>query len=152
MENSVDLITDLWSRGLLLIKDGLYFVGEGALDVSIVSYPQPRVVKGGAFTPRDFYTGTNTTFYGVTRRVECALGGALCMGEASWGAEGFIAYLNRADKLVWLLYAEFSNPFINAVEKEPGMFLVDSSAEFSVVVNVSQPQGICLAPQEFWKK
>lgn len=57
-----------------------------------------------------------------------------------YGSEGFIAYLDREEKLVWVIYSENSNPFVSATILHDSTITIDSSAGFRLKVNVLKPE------------
>ncbi|EAM8245442.1 hypothetical protein CLL99_003417, partial [Salmonella enterica subsp. enterica serovar Thompson] len=65
-----------------------------------------------------------------------------CVGEGSYGSEGFVAYLDENKNLVWVLYSEESNPFINVSEYIPDIIIVESSSNIRLKININNPMDL----------
>jgi hypothetical protein len=66
-------------------------------------------------------------------------GGYLCCGEGSYGSEGFFCRLDQHKSLVWVVYLENSNPFVDAsVSNTSATFT--SSAGVAITVNLGAPE------------
>ncbi|HIE5059183.1 hypothetical protein [Serratia marcescens] len=137
-----NVITKLWEVGELPIKNALYFSDGRAELIDIISYPTPKVSKSGCFDFCEFYeeNKNEVTTVDVIKKINLSCGGYLCLGEGSYGSEGFIAYLDREEKLVWVVYSENSNPFVSATILHDSTVAIDSSAGFRLKVNVLKPE------------
>jgi hypothetical protein len=60
--------------------------------------------------------------------------GYLCAGEGSYGSEGFFGRLGQDRNLVWVVYLEESNPFVDAVVDDGRRAKFTSSSGVSIAV------------------
>lgn len=136
------LIERLWQAENLPIQDGLYFADGSAYGVRLDSS-----VKGGLkildpisvedFMARDpdMVTSIDVT---LRKPLPNNLGYVFC-GEGSYGSEGFFGRLDQDANLVWVVYLEYSNPFIDASIKNAEVTF-SSSSDVSVSVNLESPE------------
>ena len=78
----------------------------------------------------------------IFEKIKISTGGACLLGEGSHGSEGFIAYITSDEKLNWVIYFEESNPFINAVELPDTFLKVESSANYTIILDLKDPINI----------
>jgi len=134
-------IQDLWEKQSLPIKEGIHFGDGRFFPCKISYYPEPKIEKGNDFEcshlPAE--NSDDISFIDVLKEIALSDGGYLCVGEGSYGSEGFIASLNKARALQWVIYAEESNPFIDIIEEAPGIIVAESSAGFKLRINTIKP-------------
>lgn len=135
------VIVDLWKNETLPVKDAVYFSSGESFSLKITSYPLPNIQRNGWFDLHYFYENNKeeVTDIDVFKVVELSNGNYCCVGEGSYGSEGFIAYLDSNKDLVWVIYSESSNPFINAIEDYSGNIVVESSAKIKLKININDP-------------
>ncbi|ANO87882.1 hypothetical protein KV337_004988 [Escherichia coli] len=140
-------IIQLWEDGLLPIKDAIYFSNGESFLCKITSYPTPCIEKNGEFDFSAFYEKNKdeVTDIDKSREVKLANNCYCCIGEGSYGSEGFIAYLDENKNLVWVLYSEESNPFINITEYTSDIIIVESSSNIRLRININNPVDLELA-------
>jgi len=140
-------IIQLWEDGLLPIKDAIYFSNGKSFLCKIVPYPTPCIEKNGDFDFSAFYEENKDEVTDIDkfREVKLANNCYCCIGEGSYGSEGFIAYLDGNKKLVWVLYSEESNPFINVSEYMADIVIVESSSNIRLRININNPVDLELA-------
>lgn len=136
-------IVDLWNEHLLPIKNAVYFADGTAFSIDITLYPEPRFEKGDDFCFSDFFKNNEDEITDVDlfKKKSLSNKGWLCFGEGSYGSEGFIACLNSDDKLIWVLYSENSNPFVDMKEVE-GVVYVKSSLNICLRIKINDPREI----------
>lgn len=138
----MDILT-LWTNGQLPIKDAIYFSDGTVFNLSIISYPSPKIIRHSPFILHiNNINMEYITSIGETFRLNLFEKGVLVLGEGSYGSEGFFAHLNSKDDLLWVLYSEKCNPFISAVDSGTGRVIIESSAEYLVSIDVEKPQDI----------
>ena len=118
MINTPNSIVSLWSAGCLPIKDGLY--RADGLSREVVAEPQqPSGLKFlESFSLAAFIAADPEYVSQVDVTLERELqdhSGYLFCGEGSYGSEGFFGRLDVGRRLVWVVYLEESNPFINVI-------------------------------------
>ncbi|MHA8111788.1 hypothetical protein ACX122_01425 [Kosakonia cowanii] len=140
-------IIQLWEDGLLPIKNAIYFSNGKSFLCEIRPYPTPYIEKNGEFDFSAFYEEDKDEVTDIDkfREIKLANNCYCCIGEGSYGSEGFIAYLDENKKLVWVLYSEESNPFINVYEYMPGIIIVESSSNIRLRININNPVDLELA-------
>ncbi|MGJ0629782.1 hypothetical protein [Xenorhabdus bovienii] len=91
-----NIIYSLWENEWLPIKDALYFLSGKALLLSINSYPKPNIQRRGWFDFSDYYKNNQEeiTRIDIIKVVKLVNGFYCCIGEGSYGSEGFIACLD----------------------------------------------------------
>ncbi|MEU7750303.1 hypothetical protein [Micromonospora sp. NPDC049171] len=137
----MEAITRLWLAERLPIRDGLYRSDGSARDVRV-----DEMVSGGlallesfnleAFLEPDPEETTSIMVTGERELPDRA--GYLCCGEGSYGSEGFFARLDQSRELMWVVYLENANPFvqINVAGTQAGFL---SSSGVSVTVDLTGP-------------
>ncbi|EBF5850089.1 hypothetical protein FH026_12505 [Listeria monocytogenes] len=139
-------INDLWNREELLIKNGIHFSDGSGVEVEISYYPVPDIKKGHYFSFLDVYKEDqeNMTKIDVFKEIKLSNGFYCCVGEGSYGSEGFVTYLDERKNLLWVLYSETSNPFVNIMEECEGIVVAESSANFKIRLDVNKPTSLSL--------
>ncbi|GAA2358996.1 hypothetical protein Cme02nite_35310 [Catellatospora methionotrophica] len=64
--------------------------------------------------------------------------GHLCCGEGSHGSEGFFARLDHTKTLIWVVYLQESNPFVE-VAIHGRHATIRSSSDLSIQVDLTSP-------------
>lgn len=138
------IISELWSQGLLPIKEAIYFSDGKAFSYKITSYPLPDIEKGESFDFVDFYNKNKdeVTCVDIMMNIRLSNGCYCCVGEGSYGSEGFIAYLDECNILIWVIYSEASNPFFNVVECGGNTVIVESTANVKIRINIYNPMNL----------
>ena len=139
------VIVELWNNGELPLKDGLYFSDGRSLELRIDCYPL-SLKKGGWFDFRAFYQQNigQISTVGITNEIRLSNGCYCCVGEGSWGSDGLIAYLDEDRGLTWVIFSQYSNPFISIIEESGLMVCARSSAEYELVVDVNCPEDVTI--------
>lgn len=116
------------------------------VEVEISYYPVPDIKKGHYFSFLNVYKEDqeNMTKIDVFKEIKLFNGFYCCVGEGSYGSEGFVAYLDERKNLLWVLYSETSNPFINIMEECEGIVVAESSANFKIRLDVNKPTSLSL--------
>ncbi|CTW30168.1 hypothetical protein [Escherichia coli] len=140
-------IIQLWEDDLLPIKDAIYFSNGKSFLCKIKPYPTPCIEKNGEFDFSSFYEKNKDEVTDIDKFREFKLANNCycCIGEGSYGSEGFIAYLDEDKNLVWVLYSEESNPFINITEYTSDIIIVESSSNIRLRININNPVDLELA-------
>ncbi|WP_103504305.1 hypothetical protein [Streptomyces sp. SM14] len=136
------LIADLWAAGMEVpIKDGLYFGTGEALRAELV----PGADAGVRFLdPFDLATEMredpeNVTSVDISVEESLEDGSRLVCGYGSWGSEGFLGRLMADGAPQWIMYFEFSNPFVGITRKgRTATFL--STADIQITVDIDDPR------------
>ncbi|MEE4486002.1 hypothetical protein V2T44_24020 [Serratia ficaria] len=138
------VIVELWKNGELPIKNALYFADGRAELIDIISYPNPKLLKLGSFDFHGFYERNKDeiTTIDIIKKIQLSDGGYLCIGEGSYGSEGFIACLDRKEDLIWVVYSENSNPFVSATIFGDSTVVIESSAGFRLEIDTENPEGM----------
>jgi hypothetical protein len=135
-------IVDLWRAGKLPIRAGLYRA-DGA---AIVARYDPNSPGGLSLLDQfsleavmradpDYVTHIDIT---VKHELACG-GGCLVAGEGSYGSEGFFARIDAANMLIWVVYLEDSNPFVNVtVESTFATFTSSSGLVITIDLEASE--------------
>lgn len=139
-------ISRLWADREVPAREGLYLADGRAwsvvLDASALgslTIAEPFDVDALLEEDPEFTTSTDTTY--MTVEIS-PTEGYLCCGEGSHGSEGYLAKLDPAKRLVWVVYLAASNPFMEIeVRENVARFL--SSSGVTICVDV---RGICLVP------
>ncbi|MFC7247448.1 hypothetical protein ACFQO7_33730 [Catellatospora aurea] len=137
-----NLIVDLWLAGTLPIRNALY----RADGVSITARIDPGA-PGGLTLGEPFSLETAmradpeyVTSVDITAEHDLGAGGGyLVCGEGSYGSEGFFGRLDAGKGLVWVVYLENSNPFVN-ISAEPGSAVFTSTSGVVITVNLETPE------------
>lgn len=144
-----NIVIELWKNETLPVKDAIYFSNGAAFLLEITSYPIPTLQKGNSFDLNELYKNNENeiTHIDIFKEIKLSNGFFCCVGEASYGTEGFIACLDTNKNLIWVIYSETSNPFINIIEYRTGNILVESSANFKLRIDVIDPMNIELVKE-----
>ena len=137
-------INELWNKEKLPIKDGIYFANGESFSFLAKFYPYVFIEKGESFSLVDFLNQNPDciTHIDIFKKIKLQMGGTCLLGEGSHGSEGFIAYITSDEKLNWVIYFEESNPFINAVELSNAFHIVESSANYRIILDLKNPINI----------
>ena len=137
-------INELWNKEKLPIKDGIYFANGESFSFLTKFYPDIVIKKGKSFSLVDFLNKNPDciTDIDIFEKIKIQTGGTCLLGEGSHGSEGFIAYITSDEKLNWVIYIEESNPFINAVELPDTFLKVESSANYTIILDLKDPINI----------
>ncbi len=137
-------IIQLWEDNLLPIKDAIYFSNGRSFLCKIMDYPTLHIERNGEFDFSAFYEKNKDEVTDIDkfREIKLANNCYCCVGEVSYGSEGFVAYLDENKNLVWVLYSEESNPFINVSEYIPDIIIVESSSNIRLKININNPMDL----------
>ncbi len=137
-------IIQLWEDNLLPIKDAIYFSNGRSFLCKIMDYPTLHIERNGEFDFSAFYEKNKDEVPDIDkfREIKLANNCYFCVGEGSYGSEGFVAYLDENKNLVWVLYSEESNPFINVSEYIPDIIIVESSSNIRLKININNPMDL----------
>lgn len=136
------LIQRLWLADNLPIRDGLYRadgVSYGAqIDAAAkggLSILAPFILKEFLSQDPEWLTSIITT---LERQLPHGVG-YLCCGEGSYGSEGFFGLLDQHKNLVWVVYLENSNPFVDVSVSDTAATFVSSSGVL-ITVDLEAPE------------
>ncbi|EJI3495537.1 hypothetical protein NEU90_002889 [Salmonella enterica] len=137
-------IIQLWEDNLLPIKDAIYFSNGRSFLCKIMDYPTLHIERNGEFDFSAFFEKNKDEVTDIDkfREIKLANNCYCCVGEGSYGSEGFVAYLDENKNLVWVLYSEESNPFINVSEYIPDIIIVESSSNIRLKININNPMDL----------
>ncbi|ECX5102165.1 hypothetical protein F6H62_21880 [Salmonella enterica] len=137
-------IIQLWEDNLLPIKDAIYFSNGRSFLCKIMDYPTLHIERNGEFDFSAFYEKNKDEVTDIDkfREIKLVNNCYCCVGEGSYGSEGFVAYLDENKNLVWVLYSEESNPFINVSEYIPDIIIVESSSNIRLKININNPMDL----------
>ncbi len=140
------IISKLWKEELLPIKEAVFFFDGRAKSCKITSFPTPKIEVGADFDFIDFYRNNNeeVTSIDIIKEVKLLNECYCCVGEGSYGSEGFIAYLDNDKNPIWILYSENSNPFVSVFEHEENTILVESTAGLKIQIDLHNPVNLKL--------
>jgi hypothetical protein len=142
------LLERLWLADKLPVEDGLYRADGAAYGVKMGISVEGGLEIQAPFILKEFlsrHPGMVTSI-DTTRVRPLPHGvGYLCSGEGPSGSEGFFGRLDRYKNLVWVVYLEDSNPFVDvAIDDASATFV--SSAGVPIAVNLEIPEfgtGVC---------
>ena len=136
-----NIIVKLWNNGQLPIKDAIYFSSGESFSLKIATHSSTLLQKGDFFNLYDLYhkDESEITNIDILNEIKLSNDYYCCVGEGSYGSEGFIAYLDINRELIWVMYFEESNPFFNITEYSPGNILAESSANVKLNIKLSRP-------------
>jgi len=136
------IITKLWEQELLPIKDAIYFSTGESCSCKIATYPSPSIEIGEKFSLEDFHaTHKNDVCHiDIFKEIPLNNGGYCCVGEGSYGSEGFIAYLDKDKNLIWVIYSESSNPFIDVTQANDKTISARSTTNVKITIDLENPQ------------
>ncbi len=135
------LIGRLWLAENLPIRDGLYRPDGSAREVCVDETAPGglRLLEPFDLTAFLALDPEHTTSIIVTKEQELSDGsGYLCCGEGSYGSEGFFGRLDQHRELVWVVYLEEDNPFVQIDVAGTRAEFVSSSG-VSVTVDLTSP-------------
>lgn len=126
----------------LPIKDGLY-----RADGAVYGVQADASVEGGLnilaqFSLEEFLSRHPGMVTSIDTTLEKPLPrglGYVCCGEGSYGSEGFFGRLDQHRNLIWVVYLENSNPFIDASVSNTNATFTSSSG-VSITVNLGSPE------------
>jgi hypothetical protein len=107
-------IVDLWAEEEVPVKDALYF----AAGESVAAELAPGSGSGVRFLePFDLEAELredpeNVTKVDIFAQVPLTDGGRLVCGDGAWGSDGYFARLTEEEEPLWLMFFQFSNPFV----------------------------------------
>lgn len=132
------LIERLWLADNLPIQDGLYRADGATYGVQLDASAKGGLKVLAPFSLEEFLSLHPDMVTSVDTTVERPLpdgSGYLFCGEGSYGSEGFFGLLDQHRKLVWVVYLENSNPFVDASVGDAGA-IFQSTADVSITVNL----------------
>lgn len=130
------IVERLWRQEQLPIRSALYTAAGDAFDVEV----DPQMPGGlrilDAFDAEEFFQEDPewVTYLITTKEVGLSGGGYLCCGEGSQGSEGFFARLGPDHDLLWAVYLEDSNPFVD-IAVTGDRAVIRSTADVTVVLD-----------------
>ncbi|MFI0423995.1 hypothetical protein [Spongiactinospora sp. 9N601] len=139
---SISRIERMWAEGKLPIHDGLYRADGSSWTIGIDVSARPSIDLLGPFDLESFLDADPDYMAAIDITIEKEIPGGsgfMCAGEGSHGSEGFFARLDRRRRLIWVVYLEFSNPFIEMVIDER-VALVPSSSGLCISVDLTYPE------------
>ncbi len=68
------------------------------------------------------------------------------VGEGSFGGDGFVRLDDNNGNLIWFLFLDNSNPFINAEVKNDCIEVV-STSDVKIRIPINKPENICIVNQ-----
>lgn len=110
-------IVALWQEGKLPIDDGLYLANGRSYAVDLAPGTTSGLALVEEFDLAESLAADPDWVTSIDTQSPTPLpdGGSLIRGEGSHGSEGFVARLDAAGQLVWVLYLSESNPFDTVV-------------------------------------
>jgi hypothetical protein len=136
------VIERLWLAGNLPVQDGLYRADGAAYSVRVDASAEGGLEILAPFILEEFLSLHPDMVTSIDTTLEKPLphgDGHLCCGEGSYGSEGFFGRLDQHRNLVWVVYLENFNPFVDASVSRTGATFT-SSAGMSITVNPETPE------------
>lgn len=136
------LITRLWQTGNLYIRDGLYRADGTSWAVRCDSSLTGGLLALEMMDLESLFQSdpSNVTSIDVTCLVRLHdNSGFLFCGEGSFGSEGIFGRLDQSKGLVWVVYLERANPFIEVTINDC-LATFKSSSGVLITVDLGQPQ------------
>jgi hypothetical protein len=135
-------IERLWLADNLPIRDGLYRADGVAYGVQVDASVEgglrilaPFILEEVLSRDPEWVTSIITT---LEKRLPHG-DGYLCCGEGSYGSEGFFGRLDQHKTLMWVVYLENSNPFVNvSVSDTRATFISSSDVSITVDLEASE--------------
>jgi hypothetical protein len=137
--SELSTVSRLWKQGELPIHSGVYLADGRAWSVAVDAASPGGLKVLEPFDVDEFLANDPefVTSFVVSKLVELPEGaGHLWCGEGSWGSEGLFGRTTPQNELVWVVYLEESNPFVD-IEIDGGMARFRSSSGVMVSVDVS---------------
>lgn len=134
-------ITNLWANENLPIHDGLYTAAGDSYTVRLDPAGPPGIEIPGTFDLDEFLKPDPDWLTSIDVQGELELPdgtGWLFRGEGSYGSEGFFGRYDQDKNLVWVMYFERSNPFID-IKLSGTVATFTSSSDVTVSVDVDRP-------------
>jgi len=150
MPPPVPPIVALWQEGRLPIEDALHLAPGHSYAVDLTpgrSYAVDLVpgTPSGLVLVEEFDLGQVlaedpdwVTAIDVQSPTPLPSGGSLVRGEGSHGSEGFVARLDPAGQLVWVIYLSESNPF-ETVEVNGTLGTFTSTSGITITLDIEDP-------------
>lgn len=140
------IISMLWEKELIPVMDAIFFADGKATSCKITSYPMSNIEVGKPFKFQYFYRDNEkeVTSFDIIKEVKLLNECYCCVGEGSYGSEGFIAYLDKDKNPIRILYSENSNPFVSVFEHEENTILVESTAGLKIQIDLDNPVNLKL--------
>ncbi|MGG6195791.1 hypothetical protein ACQV2B_17120 [Pantoea allii] len=141
-----NIISKLWGNELLPIRNAVFYFDDRATSCKISSYPTPKIEVGEDFDFIDYHRNNEeeVTSIDIIKEVKLHNECYCCVGEGSYGSEGFVAYLDEAKNPIWILYSESSNPFFSVFEHQESIILVESTAGLKIKIDINNPTNLKL--------
>lgn len=134
-----NLLHDLWEKEELPIVNAILFPDGRGIYFYIDMY-ELTITKGEEFDLNEFISQDTDNVSPIGPLCRLATDGGMCRaGEASYGSEGFIAYLNHNNEIVWILFSENSNPFDELRESAPGKIIASSTFGYDLYIDLKNP-------------
>jgi hypothetical protein len=136
------LIETLWLADNLPIQDGLYRADGVAYGVQVDASVEGGLKILATLSLEQFLAHHSDMITSIDTTLEKPLPhgvGYLCCGEGSYGSEGFFGRLDQHRNLVWVVYLENSNPFVDASITNTNATFTSSSG-VSITVNLGTPE------------
>jgi hypothetical protein len=136
------LIERLWLADNLPIQDGFYRADGTAYGVQVDASVAGGLKILAPFTLEDFLSRHPDMITSIDTTLEKSLPhgvGYLFCGEGSYGSEGFFGRLDQHRNLVWVVYLENYNPFVDASISDTSATFT-SSTGVSITVNLGTPE------------
>ncbi|MGH3310760.1 MAG: hypothetical protein ACRDP3_09265 [Streptomyces sp.] len=133
-------ITELWSQENIPIRDALYMANGSSYDVVVNSTSWSGIDFLKSFD-LDAHLASDPEWVSsieVTHTLELADRDRLCCGEGSHGSEGFVGRIDKDGELKWVIYLEYSNPFIE-IHLMDDFAVFRSSSDVLVKVDPDNP-------------
>ena len=145
-------IIELWEQRRLPTRSALSFADGTAIPLAIVESPILTLTKGAAFGMNQFFEQNpdDLTCIEIFKTLPLRHDGSCCVGEGSHGSEGFVACLDEAQSLRWVIYLDHSNPFDDIDEVAAGTIVALSTAGLALRVDVENPLAMSLIRQPRW--
>jgi hypothetical protein len=134
-------IGTLWADETLPIRDGLYTAAGDSYAARLDPTKPGGVAITGKFDLDEFLASDpdNVTSIDMHWPVELPDdAGWVFKGEGSYGSEGFFGRLDKDKKLVWVMYFERSNPFVD-ITVSADVAIFTSSSDITVSVYLDRP-------------
>lgn len=141
-EEVSSLIERLWLADNLPIQDGLYRADGTAYGVEVDASAPGGLKILAPISLEEFLSLDPDMVTSIDITVKKPLprdAGYVFSGEGSYGSEGFFGRLDQDNNLAWVVYLEYSNPFIEATINGVHVTFT-SSSNVSITVDLESPQ------------